>query len=1260
MSSRLKNHSLLLAALLQLLPLVKTVLTHPAAASTWAIVFRWTIGTTAAVGAFDSVSGATSVFTTPSTFSGTVGTPFNANVTVSIGGGNSASSSDYLLVSSSTASSPLLFNNQSTTVTMPPGLTFTASWANGATTIGGVITGTPTIPGSYPTSVTIVSPGNASLSQNITITITGSSGGPVAPGITSAPASTNVIAGHNAVFKVTASGTAPLTYAWSKNNSTLADGGNISGSATATLTVANVAAADAGNYSVTVTNSVGSASSSSAALGVIIPPSLTTPPQNQTVATGGNAAFTVVAGGTAPLTYLWQKNGAALANSAKFSGVATATLAITGATASDAGNFSVVISNAGGSLTSAPAALAVVSAPAITAQPASHTVAVGATVSFSTTAAGSAPLVYSWFKDGQPLADSGNLSGSSSNVLSLVGVTTNDAGNYSVTVSNSLGIATSSNAALTVLVPASITASPTGGTVVAGGSFTFTVAASGSAPLAFQWRKNNANISGANSATLSLVNLSANDAGSYSVTVSNAVGGAASSAATLTVIAPPLILAQPANATVSLGANAAFRVNVTGTAPLTFLWSKDGQPLADGGNLSGSTSNVLTIASVATGDAGNYSVAVVNAAGSTNSGSAALTVIVPPSIVTPPAPVAAIAGTNVSFTVVADGTAPFTFQWQKNGVNISGANTDTLSLANIGTSSAGNFSVVVANSAGAITSAVATLTVLLPPSITTQPANQYGALNSTVTLQVGVTGTAPFSYQWFKAGNPLTDGGNISGANTAALTISALTTNDLDVYAVTVSNDYGSATSSNAAVSMNMAPLILTQPASQKVIRSNAVALTVDVAGSSPFKFQWRRNGANLAGATLPTLTFTNVTTNQGGNYSVVITNVFGRATSAVATLTVFVPPTFTLQASNRWAKTGTTTFFRAAANGTAPFNFQWLKDGSPLADGGNIVGAQSNVLTLANVTTNDAGRYSLTAGNFAGTATSSNALLKVSVPPVIAAQPASQAIVISNAVTFTVAATGLPAPRYQWRKGSVIISGATNASYTIAAVKTNDAGIFSVLVTNYVGGLWSSNAALTVLLPPVFTLQATNRTVTAPASTIFYAAVKGTAPFSYQWLKDGEPLVDDGNISGSLTNVLTIALVSTNDAGNYSLAVTNAAGGIVSSNALLTVRRRSDGEDGDEHDNVMHPVSKTVSVTAKTTATTIAPSAPIITRIQFSGGSVTLNCTGTAGSNYVLQSSADLRSWKNISTNTANAQGIWPVTDALGAPQKFYRLRGN
>ena len=509
---------LLLAAVLQLMPLLRNIVTSPAAGSSFAIILRWGIGAGAVLGAVDAVSGATSVFTSPSTFGGTVGNYFSNNVVCSIGGGNSAAKNDYLYLQLGTGTtaitSPLLTNTASTTLTLPPGLTFKSSWVNGASTIGGIIFGTPTTAGSYPTAVWVVSPGNAQLSQNITITITGSSA-PTAPAITSQPAATNVIAGKSASFTVTASGTAPLNYFWLKNGTPLADGGNISGSATTTLTVASVSATDAANYSVLISNSVSTATSVAVALTVILPPSISSQPSPQTQAVGGNANFSVSASGSAPLNYFWLKNGATIANGTKYSGVNSSSLTVATLATADAGNFSVIVSNLAGSVTSSVAPLTVVSSPTITTPPANASVVAGANASFTVNAAGSAPLIYQWMKNGTPLADGGNISGSATATLNLSAVTAGDVANYSVAVSNNLGGVISSAATLTVAVPPAITASPIGATILAGSNVSFTITANGTAPLVYQWLKNNVTISGATASTLTLVNVTATDAAIY-------------------------------------------------------------------------------------------------------------------------------------------------------------------------------------------------------------------------------------------------------------------------------------------------------------------------------------------------------------------------------------------------------------------------------------------------------------------------------------------------------------------------------------------------------------------------------------------------------------------------------------------------------------------------------------------------------------------------------------------------------------------------
>ena len=275
-------------------------------------------------------------------------------------------------------------------------------------------------------------------------------------------------------------------------------------------------------------------------------------------------------------------------------------------------------------------------------------------------------------------------------------------------------------------VAPSITSQPASQTVTAGASVSFSVAATGTAPLSYQWRLNGAAITGATSATLTLSAVTSANAGSYTVLVGNSAGSVTSAAATLTVNpAPvaPVITVNPAGQTVTAGATVTFSVTATGTAPLSYQWQKNSVAIA------GATSATLTLSSVTTADAGTYAVVVANVAGSAASAYAILTVNpapVAPSITSQPASQTVTAGGNVSFSVVATGTAPLSYQWRLNGVNIAGATSATLTLSAVTSANTGSYTVLVRNSAGSAASVAATLTVNPAPSLTialTSPVN---------------------------------------------------------------------------------------------------------------------------------------------------------------------------------------------------------------------------------------------------------------------------------------------------------------------------------------------------------------------------------------------------------------------------------------------------------------------------------------------------------------------------------------------------------
>jgi len=256
-------------------------------------------------------------------------------------------------------------------------------------------------------------------------------------------------------------------------------------------------------------------------------PAITTQPLSQSLFVGDTAALTVVATGTAPLTYDWRRGGTSL-------GAASSATYVTPAlTTSDNGAvYTVVVSNSAGTVTSSGTTLTVaLHPPAITSGPSPVSITAGSIATFNVSATGTAPLTYQWLRGGSPIG------GATSASYSLNNAQLTDSGStFSVTVTNAAGTATSGTALLTVNpAPVTITTQPSGATQFVGETATFSVVATGTSP-AYQWRKNGAAISGATSATYTTPAVAAtDDKATFDVVVSNSANSVASSVATLAV-----------------------------------------------------------------------------------------------------------------------------------------------------------------------------------------------------------------------------------------------------------------------------------------------------------------------------------------------------------------------------------------------------------------------------------------------------------------------------------------------------------------------------------------------------------------------------------------------------------------------------------------------------------------------------------------------------------------------------------------------------
>lgn len=403
----------------------------------------------------------------------------------------------------------------------------------------------------------------------------------VAPNITSQPAALSVVAGSEAVFAIVARGTEALSYQWRRN------GVAITGANAPVLKLAAVSEADATGYSVQVSNTAGSATSDAALLSVsagaapAVAPTIVTQPVSVLVNSGNTATFAVGVSGSGPLSYQWLRNGVPI------TGATAAFYSLAAAAVGDAATYAVQVSNSAGNETSWNVVLTVNTSEAPTAvvlmsQPSPQIQAPGGSATFAVAVTGSGPITYQWLKNGAPI------SGATSGVLTLTGIVAEDAASYSVTVGNGLGSVTSNAASLTVLGVPVIGSQPAPATVVAGGTASFSVSATGEW-LRYQWLRNSVAIAGATAASYTTPVLTEADSGAaYSVLVYNGAAVVFSQAATLTVTAAPagglaLVANSNANtlsifrANASTGALSSLGTAGTGAYPYAIAITPNGQ-----------------------------------------------------------------------------------------------------------------------------------------------------------------------------------------------------------------------------------------------------------------------------------------------------------------------------------------------------------------------------------------------------------------------------------------------------------------------------------------------------------------------------------------------------------------------------------------------------------------------------------------------------------------------------------------------------------
>jgi hypothetical protein len=369
---------------------------------------------------------------------------------------------------------------------------------------------------------------------------------------------------------------------------------------------------------------------------------------------------------------------------------------------------------------------------------------------------------------------------------------------------------------------------------------------------------------------------------------------------------------------------------------------------------------------------------------------------------------------------------------------------------------------------------------------------------------------------------------------------------------------------------------ISVQPVSTAAVTGTSASFSVTAVGDQ-LSLQWQistdgaLNWRDIAGATGASYQIASVDPSMNGQqYRVQVTGAAGSATSSAVALTVTPapePPVITTSPGAQTVVAGASASFSVTATGTS-LSYQWQASPDDVA-WSDLAGANLATLVLNAVALGDSGRYfRAVVGNGGGSITSASARLMVTPPadlaPTITSQPLPASVVAGQSASFSVSATGTPAPTYQWQQSSdgganfSDIAGATGSSYTTPTTAPADSGkLLRVAVSSPAETVFSAAVLLTVgaSTPPVFTLQPGNLSVVVSGTASFTVAASGTPTPTYQWQLSTDGGISYANINGATAASYTTPAISLADGGNrYRAMASNSAGSANSDAATLTV----------------------------------------------------------------------------------------------------------
>ncbi len=551
-------------------------------------------------------------------------------------------------------------------------------------------------------------------------------------------------------------------------------------------------------------------------------------------------------------------------------------------------------------------------------------------------------------------------------------------------------------------------------------------------------------------------------------------------------------------------------------------------------------------------------------------------------------------GSDFRLEALFEGRGPIRFRWRRDGNEVAQMDEE---VGPFGTVAALRFTALSAADTGTYVVEATTpdgtfqsrpIPVVVRPAQAPVFVAQSGNLSGpdATALSVFVTGSPPYTYRWFRNGIEIQSESRTTHLTDGGLSLGGLPGGPAGEYFLEVSNHAGrivSRTMRVTAANSTGAPYFKEHPRNLglRLGQINTLAARLSEQNMASIRYQWRRNGIDIPGATNFVLSVGPYTPALAGRYSLVAITASGQTlASDEGEVTLVGPataaPVFLVQPHSRTVQPGACVTLAADAEGAVDGMYQWYKDGTPVS------GANSRTLFLVDVSASDAGRYRVDAGPAGGPVTAgTEAVLTVSGPPLsfaplVLQQPAARSVTFAagTPASLSVVVAGNPAPSVLWLRNGTPVPGGSGPTLSIPSPTALDAGIYHAIVTNPLGSIRTETVTVavtgTVPAKPILAPVARSQISATPGDAVdlVFEGISNS-PAQVVWLWNGIPIStvpvfpnSDGRFSvsrriGSQTaNALgTISGIRSSDAGTYAIVATNSQGSTNSEVVAVSIR---------------------------------------------------------------------------------------------------------